>query len=224
MSKKKTTKPLKPLFDDFAPEVAKPAKQPRKQTPRTPTAEESQASERDRGAAQTESSAPRLQEESALAITSAVSGHAGAMSLAFRTDEKSWATLRVVDEDQPRTWAMEDQMLVKQVADQLSLALENAHLFQETRRREEEANLLNQIVTATTRSLDLTQGLQYVAGEIAKRFSALHVGIALANEDKTSLILRADAPLGIHGESDIGLSIPIQGNPTAEPVVKTGQP
>jgi len=224
MSKKKTTRPLKPLFNDFAPEAARPAKQPRKQSLKAPAAEAAQASKPARGAVQLESSAPRLQEENDLAITSAVSSNAGGMSLAFRTDEKSWATLRVMDEDEPRTWAMEDQMLVKQVADQLSLALENAHLFQETRRREEEANLLNQIVTATTRSLDLTQGLQYVAGEIAKRFSALHVGIALANEDKTSLILRADAPLGIHGESDIGLSIPIQGNPTAEPVVKTGQP
>jgi len=56
------------------------------------------------------------------------------MSLAFRTDENNWATLRVVDETEPRTWAMEEQMLVKQVTDQLSLALENARLFQETQR------------------------------------------------------------------------------------------
>jgi PAS domain S-box-containing protein len=225
MSKKKINKPLKPLFNDFAPEDARPAKEPRDQSAQKPAAEETQAARRVRGTSQLESStAPRMQEENALAITSAVSSYAGAMSLAFRTDEKNWATLRVVDEAEPRNWAVEEQMLVKQVADQLSLALENARLFQETRQREEEANLLNQIVTATTRSLDLTQGLQYVAGEIAKRFSALHAGIALVNEDKTALVLRADAPLGIHGENNIGLSIPIEGNPTSEPVVKTRQP
>ncbi len=38
-------------------------------------------------------------------ITSAISNNSGAMALAFRTDEKSWATLRVVDEAEPRTWA-----------------------------------------------------------------------------------------------------------------------
>ena len=57
------------------------------------------------------------------------------MSLAFRQDEKSWATLRVVDETASHAWALEEQMLVKQVADQLSLALENARLFQETKQR-----------------------------------------------------------------------------------------
>ena len=115
-------------------------------------------------------------------------------------------------------------MLVKQVTDQLSLALENARLFQETQRREQEANLLNQIVIATTRSLDITEGLQFVAEEIAKLVSALHVGIALENEDQTSLILTADAPISSTGESNIGLSIPVIGNPTAELVVKTGKP
>ena len=61
------------------------------------------------------------------------------MSLAFRTDEKNWATLRVVDETEPRDWAMEEQMLVKQVTDQLSLALENARLFEATRESQQAA-------------------------------------------------------------------------------------
>ena len=54
------------------------------------------------------------------------------LSTAFRTDENNWATLKVVDELEQRSWGTEEQMLVKQVADQLSLALENARLFQET--------------------------------------------------------------------------------------------
>ena len=164
---------------------------PGKQSQALTPASKTHASTRARSVAQIKSASPRLEEQIAPAVTSAISSNSGAMSLAFRTDEKNWATLRVVDDAEPRTWAMEEQMLVKQVADQLSLALENARLFQETQQREEEANLLNQIVTATTRSLDLTEGLQYVASEIARLVSALHVGIALANEDKTSLVLRA---------------------------------
>jgi hypothetical protein len=34
------------------------------------------------------------------------------LSTAFRTDEKNWATLKVVDESKQRTWGTEEQMLV----------------------------------------------------------------------------------------------------------------
>ena len=89
-------------------------------------------------------------------------GNSGAMSLAFRTDEKNWATLRVVDETEPRTWAMEEQMLVKQVTDQLSLALENARLFQETRQRAEEQTAINQIISSASQVLDIRMMLENV--------------------------------------------------------------
>jgi len=54
------------------------------------------------------------------------------LSTAFKMDDSSWATLKVVDQYAERAWGEEEQLLVKQVADQLSLALENARLFQET--------------------------------------------------------------------------------------------
>ena len=226
MSKKKTNKQpkAKPLFHGFAPEEAKPAKRTRKLSEAAPTPAQVHGPTRLRGGTQTAADTPRPEEQIAPVVASAVYGNSGAMSLAFRTDEKNWATLRVVDETEPRTWAMEEQMLVKQVTDQLSLALENAQLFQETQRREGEANLLNQIIIATTGSLDIKKGLQFVAEETAKLVSALHVGIALENEDKSSLVLTADATISSTGESNIGISIPIIGNPTAELVLKTGKP
>ncbi|MFT3894805.1 MAG: GAF domain-containing protein [Anaerolineales bacterium] len=54
------------------------------------------------------------------------------MSLAFQMGQTTWATLQVIDEAEERRWTPDEQLLVKQVADQLSLALENAQLFQET--------------------------------------------------------------------------------------------
>lgn len=64
------------------------------------------------------------------------------LSTAFRTDKNSWVTLKVVDETEQRIWGVEEQLLVKQVADQLSLALENAHLFQQTQQSEEHLRAL----------------------------------------------------------------------------------
>ncbi len=65
------------------------------------------------------------------------------ISLPFEAGQNNWAVLEVADETEERKWSADDQLLVKQVADQLSLALENARLFQETQARAEELVLLN---------------------------------------------------------------------------------
>ncbi|MBI1855164.1 MAG: PAS domain-containing protein [Chloroflexi bacterium] len=134
MSKKKTNKRLETLFEDVQKEETKPVKRAPKNAGALPPIKPPPPA-RLRNSPPTKA-ASTLSEEP-LAMTTAVSNNSGAMSLAFRTDEKSWATLRVIDEESPRTWAMEDQMLVKQVADQLSLALENARLFEATRKSEQ---------------------------------------------------------------------------------------
>ena len=53
-----------------------------------------------------------------------------------------------------RTWSQDEQLLVKQVADQLSLALENARLFQETQSRAEELSVLNEMGRELSTKLD----------------------------------------------------------------------
>jgi PAS domain S-box-containing protein len=78
------------------------------------------------------------------------------MSLAFQAGQDSWATLQVVDETAQRTWTQDEQLLVKQVADQLSLALENARLFQETQSRAEELSVLNEMARELSSTLEIS--------------------------------------------------------------------
>jgi PAS domain S-box-containing protein len=52
----------------------------------------------------------------------------------IQTGYEGWATLRVMDETNTRQWTHDEKLLVKQVSDQLSLALENARLFQESQK------------------------------------------------------------------------------------------
>jgi PAS domain S-box-containing protein len=52
----------------------------------------------------------------------------------IQTGYQDWATLRVFDETNQRQWTSDEELLVKQVSDQLSLALENARLFQEAQK------------------------------------------------------------------------------------------
>ena len=67
------------------------------------------------------------------------------LSLAVQDGQNTWATLQVMDENQQRKWSPDEQLLVQQVADQLSLALENARLFKETQSRAEELGVLNEM-------------------------------------------------------------------------------
>jgi PAS domain S-box-containing protein len=85
------------------------------------------------------------------------------MSLAFQAGQNNWAILQVMDEAQERTWSEEDQLLVKQVADQLSLALENARLFQEAQRRAQEMTALAQVGREISATLELQVVLEKIS-------------------------------------------------------------
>src|SRR5688572_1756758 len=126
----------------------------------------------------------------------------------FQIGDTDWATLRLIDESQNRTWTTDEQLLIKQVTDQLSLALENARLFQETRRRAQELSIVNQVVSSVSSSLDLQSTLQAIADNLVNLLSAQNVGIALMNSEKTNLILTAESFSSFERSDSIGLKIP----------------
>ncbi|HEX2697247.1 MAG TPA: GAF domain-containing protein, partial [Anaerolineales bacterium] len=184
MSKKKINKRLEHIFDDVNKEVVKPQKRVKKTGALTPPKSPSLIRPRP---AQPKPVVPPPPEEPASSVTSAVSSSAGAMSLAFRKDEKNWATLRVVDDSSPRAWAMEEQMLVKQVADQLSLALENARLFQETQKRAEELAILNELGQELTSQLDIKNIAATVFKHTSRLMDTNNFFLAVYNEAQQTL-------------------------------------
>jgi len=77
--------------------------------------------------------------------------------------------LQLLGESPDRQWSEDERLLVEQVAGQLSLALENARLFQEnlslleeTRLRNEELTTLNKIASSSGRSLELNEMLEEI--------------------------------------------------------------
>ncbi|HNO95587.1 MAG TPA: GAF domain-containing protein, partial [Anaerolineales bacterium] len=115
-------------------------------------------------------------------------------------------------------------MLIRQVTDQLSPALENARLFQETQRRAQELEIVNKVVSAASGSLDLQSTLQSVADNLVSLLDAQNVGIALINDEKTHLVLAAEAFSTQEISTGIGLLIPIEGNLSTEEVLRTRKP
>jgi PAS domain S-box-containing protein len=104
------------------------------------------------------------------------------MSLAFQAGQDSWATLQVLDETEERKWSQDEQLLVKQVADQLSLALENARLFQETQSRAEELGVLNEMGRELSAKLEISAIADVVYRFTSRLMDTKNFFIALYDE------------------------------------------
>ncbi len=153
-----------------------------------------------------------------------VAADSSAFSVNIQTGEQDWVTLRLLDEAQQRQWSSDEQLLIKQVTDQLSLAMENARLFQETQKRAQELTAVNEVVSSVAGTLDLRSTLQKIADNLIALLSAGRVGIALMNPEKTALILTADATAMFGEPKNIGLSIPVDNNPATQEVIRTRKP
>ncbi len=150
--KKPIDKRLEKLFEDVKPEQA-PARPKAASQKRAPEMKASPPAE----------AAPRPETRTPVEITNHVYQSNSVMSLAFQAGQNSWATLQVMDETAQRRWSHDEQLLVKQVADQLSLALENAHLFQETQRRAQETAALAEVGREISATLDIETVLERIA-------------------------------------------------------------
>jgi len=156
--KKPLDKRLKNLFEDVKPEQtpAETTPAPRKRVPAEnalPSAEIQPA----KMARQPVKSLAEIDQEDSV------------MTLAFQAGQNTWATLQVMDETEQRRWNQDEQLLVKQVADQLSLALENARLFQETQSRAEELAVLNEMGNELSAQLNING----IAGAVYRHTSRL---------------------------------------------------
>jgi PAS domain S-box-containing protein len=114
-------------------------------------------------------------------------GGPSSLSVSFQASQQDWATLQIVDETTTRTWSQNEQLLVKQVADQLSLALENAQLFQETKKRAEETAVLNDLGRALASRLTFDQVINEVHNGIKRLLSAQNFYVAFYDREKNEV-------------------------------------
>jgi signal transduction histidine kinase/DNA-binding response OmpR family regulator len=197
MSKKRISKRLENVFADVAKEAVSPdpgstrpagevePRLPHFITPSTPP--ESQRARAIRPA-------PRP----SIPVAGRGGGDLGIISTAFQQDEKTWATLRLVDERASHAWSDQEQMLVSQVADQLSLALENARLFEEAQRSGQALQHQNERLAAAaeigrlvTSTLDIETILERTVRLVRERFGFYHAALFLADDTGTRLVMRA---------------------------------
>ena len=103
----------------------------------------------------------------------------------IQTGYQDWSTLRVLDETIQRQLTQDEELLVKQVSDQLSLALENANLFQAEQRRASELNTLAEFSRLISQNLDLEEVYTTAYELIGRLMPTESFFINLLNPDKS---------------------------------------
>ncbi|GAB4418363.1 MAG: hypothetical protein Kow002_05240 [Anaerolineales bacterium] len=128
------------------------------------------------------------QEQQALESTKPGFQPSSALSAAFRIDQDSWATIKIIDETEQRVWGTEEQMLIRQVGDQLSLALENARLFQEAQRRAQEMSALAEVSREISATLELHEVLERIAQKAHELLNVVTTAVYIPDPQFEKLI------------------------------------
>jgi GAF domain-containing protein len=95
-----------------------------------------------------------------------------------------------------RSWTKEEIELIEEVNEQVALALENARLFEETRRRTVQLEAASEVARDTTAILDVDQLLDETVHLISKQFGFYHAGVFLVDERGEYAMLRAASSEG----------------------------
>jgi len=135
------------------------------------------------------------------------------MTIPFQTGD-DWNLIQL-EKEAHQHWKKEDQLLVKQIVDQLGLALQNAHLFGETQKSAGQMASVAEIATKITSILDLQPLIETAVQLTQRRFSLYHAHIFLFDRDLNTLRVKAcgweenDIHQGAQSNIEIKLNAPI---------------
>lgn len=116
-------------------------------------------------------------------------GEGTLLAVPIRLADGSPARLEFVGEP-GREWSDDERWLVEQVAGQLSLALENARLLAEIRRRASQLETAAQVARETSGTLSLVSLLRSAVNLIRDRFGFYHASVFLLDENGSEAVIR----------------------------------
>ncbi len=183
MSNKRLQKRLDQLFSDIkqAEGAPPPVEKTRPVRPRPqPAAQETAAS---RPAARLPSQTSPVSKSP---IETAVVTTPTSLALPVRLDADQWSVIEIVSPHE-RVWTPDEQALVRQVTDQLSLALENARLFQQTQRQAQELAILNEMGQELSAQLDI-EGIVTTVHKYTARLMPIHSFFVALYDPQAELI------------------------------------
>ncbi len=134
-----------------------------------------------------------------------------------------WGLLCVHHCRNPRQWHPAEVALLKQLANQVAIALQQGQLLAQTAAQAQQEKLLNDIIVAISDSLDLQTLLQRTTDTMLHTFKASRSMVILCRATDTELIHTATAC--VPGCTDLkNQVIPIEGNPHAQRILNQEAP
>ncbi len=126
-------------------------------------------------------------------------------------------------DERPDRFQPEVLHLVELLAIAAATAIENARLFQETRRRADQLAVLTQISAAINQPLELNAVVQAAVRELTRTLHISQTGLALFDSTRQHLIIAADIPAT--GSPPVsGVEIPVVGNASMQYILATHTP
>ncbi len=107
-----------------------------------------------------------------------------AMATPLKIGEEVIGVLGIRDDNPDRRWTEEEIALIEAVSEQMSLAIENARLFEETGRRAGRERVIADVTRRIWASSELEQVMQTTVEELGKTLDASKVVIRLGTEDR----------------------------------------
>jgi GAF domain-containing protein len=94
---------------------------------------------------------------------------------------------------EPRTFAPHSIDVIKSIADQIGVAIDNAQLFARVTRRSQQLALLNEVARDVLTTLDMTERFRRITRSIYEKFGYDSVTIFMIDPDRRDLVLRSSA-------------------------------
>jgi PAS domain S-box-containing protein len=129
-----------------------------------------------------DSAAPVPQPTTETMLINGGPGSSATLDIDFRGIGEDWSHLQVLDENPEHAWSEDDRALVRQVVDQLTLALQNADLFQQTQRQNSELAVLNEMAREIAVQLNVEQIAETVYRHTARLMDTRNFFVALTDE------------------------------------------
>jgi PAS domain S-box-containing protein len=146
----------------------------------------------------------------------------GALSVPLRRGETIIGTLGFAALDGPRHFGEDDVWLASLFADHAALAIQNARLYDETRRRVKELGILYDVTSAATGAVHLDEVLDRTVQALQSTMGPDAVALLLVEEETDDLVIRASAGFPDGPERvrrSLGAGIPGVVAQTGEPIV-----
>lgn len=153
-----------------------------------------------------------------------------AIAVPFTLRADQFGLLEIVDDTPDRVWTEDERRLVEQVTDQLTLALENARLFNETRQRAQEmTNLYSVSQSLNSATLEPEEVARIVSLNFAEILDVDEVSVSLYDPEEDVLrvvtdIERDEDGTGWKDTDWVGKAFPLTEYPSTAKAIQTTQP